>query len=127
MTDLIELFLNKKNVFAVIGVSNNLLKYGRKVYDDLKIQKYKVYPINPTENFIANDKCYSDLRNLPQTPDVVVFVVPPSITEKVLLECNKLGINKIWLQPGSESEKAINFCKQKNISCLHNQCVMLNL
>ena len=36
----------------------------------------------------------------------------------------QLNINKIWMQPGSESDKAIEMCKQNNIKCTHNSCIM---
>ena len=118
-------FLDKKNVFAVIGVSRNPEKYGNKVYNDLRNSGYKVYPINPNVDRIGEGKCYHALKDLPTKPDVVDLVVPSKITEKIVEDCKKLGINKVWMQPGSESEKAINFCKDNNIKVLHGVCVMV--
>ena len=126
-TDKIKKFINKKNIFAVIGVSKNINKYGRKVFDDLKKYGYKVFPINPKEDFILENKCYKNLKSLPIKPDVVSFVIPPAIGIKVIKECNELGIDKVWLQPGSESNDIIEYCKNNNIECLHDQCVLLNL
>ncbi len=125
--NIIEKFINKNNIFAVVGVSKDETKYGRKVFDDLKNAGYKAYPVNPKLEFILEDKCYASLKDLPVKPDVVSFVVSPKVVESVIIECKELGINKIWLQPGSESEKVINYCKDNNIECLHNQCIMLNL
>ena len=125
MKNLINEFLDKKNVFAVIGVSRNPEKYGSKIYIDLKKAGYKVYPINPNADEIFGDKCYSELKNLPIKPDVLDLVIPPKITEKIVEDCKKLNINKVWMQPGSESEKAINFCKSNNIKVLHGVCVMV--
>ncbi len=125
MRDLINKFLDKKNVFAVIGISRNPEKYGSKVYKDLKKSGYEVYPINPKIERIYGDKCYPALTNLPSKPDVVDIVVPPKITENIVQECKKLGINKVWMQPGSESEKAIEFCKKNKIQVLHGVCVMI--
>jgi len=45
--ELIKAFLNRKNVFAVVGASRDPGKYGYKVYDDLKNAGYQVYPVNP--------------------------------------------------------------------------------
>jgi len=123
--NLIKEFLNKKNIFAVVGVSRNPGKYGSKVYNDLKNSGYEVYPVNPNVNEIFRDKCYPDLDNLPVKPDIVDIVVPPKITEKIVKSCKKLGINKVWMQPGSESERAIKFCKQNDIKVLHGLCVMV--
>ena len=93
----IKEFLNKKNIFAVVGVSENPKKYGYKVYQNLKKAGYKVYLINPNTDKISGDKCYSKLSGLPIIPNVVNIVVPPKITEEIVKECKKLGINKIWI------------------------------
>ena len=118
-------FLKKENIFAVIGVSRNKEKYGYKVYYDLKDAGYKVYPINPTTNKINNEKCYPSLNKLPEKPDVVVTVIPPEITYKIVEKCKELNIDKIWMQPGSESEKSIDFCKKNNIKVIYSACIMI--
>lgn len=125
MEELIEKFLDSKNVFAVIGVSRDPEKYGHKVYKDLKKAGYTVYPINPKAESIDGDKCYNSLRELPERPDVVDIVVPPKITERIIKECKELGIKRVWMQPGSESEEAISFCKENNIEVVHSVCVMV--
>lgn len=125
MEKLIEKFLDKKNIFAVVGVSRNPEKYGYRVYKDLKQAGYTVYPINPEADMIDNDRCYNSLKVLPKRPDVVDIVVPPNITEKIVKECKELGIKKVWMQPGSESEKTIDFCKKNHIEIIYNACVMV--
>lgn len=124
---MIKELLDKKNVFAVVGVSRDTAKFGRKVFDDLKKSNYEVYPINPKIEGIGEDKCYPDLSSLPVKPDVVVFVVPPKIAQGIIVKCKELNIDKIWLQPGSESEEVTRFCEKNGMKCLYNQCVILNL
>lgn len=125
--NLIEGFLEKSNVFAVVGVSRNPDKYGYKVWKDLKESGYEVYPVNPNASEIEGEECYGSLRDLPEKPDVVDIVVPPKITEKVVKQCDEIGINKVWMQPGSESERAREFCERNSIEVLLNMCVMRNL
>ncbi len=123
--NIIDDFLEKKNVFAVIGVSRDVTKYGRKVFDDLRGSGFKVFPLNPKADIIDGQKCYASLEDLPVIPDVVVFVVPPVVGEKLVIKCKKLGIKNIWLQPGSESETLIKYCSDNSINCVHDQCVMI--
>ena len=122
---LIKEFLDTKNVFAVIGASNNTEKYGHKIYFDLKHAGYTVYPVNPHSPDISGDQCYPNLQKLPVLPDVVDLVVPPKVTEATVKECQTLGIKKIWMQPGSESDEAISFCHENNMKVLHDVCVMM--
>jgi predicted CoA-binding protein len=125
--ELINEFLKKKNIFAVIGVSKESEKYGNKIFFDLKRAGYSVYPVNPNASSISGNKCYPSLRDLPVLPDVVDIVVPPKITEKTVKECKELEIDKVWMQPGSESEDAISFCRRNNILVLYGICVMLEM
>jgi len=122
---LIKSFLNKKNVFAVVGASRNPKKYGHQVYRNLRSAGYRVYPVNPNADEVLGDKCYPSLEDLPVKPDVVDVVVPPNVTEEVVKTCKKLGISKVWMQPGSESEEAINFCKENGIEVVYGVCVMI--
>ncbi|MBC7105282.1 MAG: CoA-binding protein, partial [Firmicutes bacterium] len=33
-------------------------------------------------------------------------------------------IERIWLQPGAESEAAIKFCQEQGLKVVHSLCVM---
>jgi predicted CoA-binding protein len=121
---LIRRFLDKKNVFAVVGASREPQKYGHQVYRDLRNAGYKVYAVNPNANEVMGDKCYPSLDALPAKPDVVDVVVPPKITEQIVETCKELGITKVWMQPGSESELAIKFCEENGIEIVHGVCIM---
>ena len=124
---MINEFLDKKNKIAVIGVSENPEKYGNKVFMDLVNAGYDVYAVHPMGGEILGHKRYHNLRELGFVPDVVSVVVPPAATEKIVEECKELGVDKVWMQPGSESEKAIKFCEDNNIKVLHESCIMINL
>ena len=123
--ELIKEFLDKRNVFAVVGASRDPQKYGFQVYRDLKNAGYEVYPVNPNADDILGDKCYPSLESLPKKPDVVDVVVPPKVTENAVETCKRLGIVKVWMQPGSESEKSIKFCEENGLQTVHGVCVMI--
>jgi len=122
---LIMAFLDRKNMFAVVGASRDSKKYGHQVYRDLRNAGYRVYPVNPNVNEVLGDKCYPSLEALPVRPDVVAVLVQPKVTESVVKNCKKLEIKKVWMQPGSESEAAISFCKENGMDVVHGVCVMV--
>jgi len=122
--DLILKFLDKKNVFAVVGASKDPEKYGHRVYRDLRDAGLKVYPVNPNADKVQGDKCYPNLEALPMKPDVVDIVVPPKVTVEVVKTCKKLGIMKLWMQLGSESQEAINYCRKNGIDVIYGICIM---
>jgi predicted CoA-binding protein len=112
--------------FAVIGASNNPEKYGNQIFKNLKKRGYEVYPVNPGLEELEGTKCYPSLEKVPVKVDVVDFVVPPGVTETVLEDCPRLGLDRIWLQPGSESDAAIEYCHKNNLKVVHGVCVMMN-
>lgn len=125
MEDLIKEFMAKKK-FAVIGATDNAEKYGNRIFKNLISRGYEVYPVNPNLKEIEGVKCYPSLSDIPVKVDVVDFVVPPKVTESILKECKKLGLDHIWLQPGSESDAAIAFCRDNKLKVVYGTCVMLN-
>jgi len=125
MEELIKEFMAQKS-FAVIGATDNPEKYGNKIFKNLTRRGYEVYPVNPNLKEIEGIKCYPSLADIPVKVDVVDFVVPPPVTEATLKECKKLGLDHIWLQPGSESDAAIAFCQDNNLKVVYDTCVMIN-
>ncbi|MCD4705781.1 CoA-binding protein [bacterium] len=117
--------LNKNYIYAIIGASNDKQKYGYKVLEDLKNLGFKVVPINLESKEILGLKVYKNILDISFKIDVAIFVVPPSVTEKILQDVKKLKINKAWMQPGSESDKAIQYCRNNNIQCIHNACIII--
>ncbi|AHB41333.1 hypothetical protein P148_SR1C00001G0542 [candidate division SR1 bacterium RAAC1_SR1_1] len=117
--------IDKNFMYAVVGASANPEKYGNKIFQDLLSGGYKVVPINPNEQKILGSTSYPSLSEIPFSIDVVIFVVPPIITEKIIDEAIGLGINNIWMQPGSESDVAIQKCLQHGVTIVHNSCIMI--
>ncbi|MEI7528538.1 MAG: CoA-binding protein [Elusimicrobiota bacterium] len=92
---------------AVVGVSGDASKYGHKIFRDLLKAGYPVKGVNPKGGTVLGKALYKSLAEIENKPDLVITVVPPAVTEKVVEECNRLGIKTLWLQPGSESREAL--------------------
>lgn len=118
--------LMKKKIWAVVGATTDKDKYGYKIYKELKEAGYKVYPISPKYEEIDGDKAYKSLRDLPEKPEVVDFVVNPKIGIGIVKECAQLGIENIWLQSGTVSEEILEFAKEKGINAVE-ACVLVAL
>ena len=125
MQELITEFMAQKK-FAVVGATDNPEKYGNRIVKNLKARGYTVFPVNPRLAEVEGLACYPGLAAVPEKPDVVDFVVPPAATEKTLADCVRLGLDRIWLQPGSESEAALAFCREHKLKVVHDVCVMMN-
>lgn len=115
----------KLQPWAIVGVSEDTSKYGNKIYRDLKAAGYNVYGVNPKLSTVLGDPCYANLSALPQKPAVVNLVIPPQVAAGVIEECRALGINRVWFQPGAESDEAIALAQSYGIHVLANACIMI--
>jgi predicted CoA-binding protein len=120
----VEDFLGQRTL-AVVGASRDEKKFGNKVYKDLIRKGYQTYPVNPKADEIDGQPCYPDLGALPEAVDGVVFVVPPAQTEQVVRQAAELGISRVWMQQGSESEDALRFCEENDISTVSGECILM--
>jgi predicted CoA-binding protein len=120
-----EGFLDKKKSIAVVGVSSDPTKYGHKVFFDLLGKGYRVYAVHSDGGEVNGHTRYVHIGDVPEVPSVVTTVVPPAVTEKIVHECKELGIKNVWMQPGSESDMAIEYCKKEGIDVVARMCVMV--
>ncbi len=121
---LISDFVNRR-VWAVVGASQDRSKFGNRVYRSLRDAGYTVYPVNPKGGELEGAVVYPTLADLPQQPEVIDFVVPPPVTQQVVKEAHKLGLTRIWMQPGAESEAAIAYCVEHGMQVVHDACAMV--
>lgn len=96
-----------QKLVAVVGVSENRDKYGWKVYQNLQRRGYGVLAVNPNHQTINGDKCYASVGDLPAGVGLVVTVVPPLVTRRVVREGLAAGLKRFWMQPGSEDVEAV--------------------
>ncbi len=121
----IEDFVSRR-CWAVVGVSDDPEKYGHKVFAVLLGSGYEVYGVNPKNGVVLGETIYPRLSDLPHQPEVVNLVVPPAVTEAVVKECAELGITRVWMQPGAESQAAIDFCRSRGIEVVWDACAMVH-
>lgn len=65
------------------------------------------------------------MGELSEHVDIVIFAVPPQVVVSILPDVVKKGIKKIWMQPGSESKEAVQFCKEHEIEYSTIDCIMV--
>lgn len=114
----------KNKLIAVVGVSTDSNKYGYKVFKDLFENDYSVSGVNINGGVALGQTLYKTLSELAKVPDIVITVVPPAATEQIVEECHKLGIKEIWMQPGSESQAAIDKAKSYGMKVTSRACFM---
>lgn len=116
-------FLSEK-CLAVVGVSQKA-RFGNVVFRELRHKGYRVYPVSRTAEKADGERCFRTLDDLPEKVGGVVAVVPPIETEKLVADCARLGIRRLWMQQGAESAAAIRLAEERGLAAVHGACVLL--
>lgn len=124
MTNDKEAFVAEKSL-AIVGVSRTR-GFGNTLFKHLKRKGYRVFPVNARAETVEGEPCYRRLDDLPEPVGGVVTVVPPAETEKVAQDCARLGIRRMWMQQGSESPAAIALCRDRGITEVHGECLLMH-
>lgn len=127
MNNSIQLFLSSP-AFGVAGASSNRDKFGNKVLRCYLQHHKRAYPINPNEANIEGIPTVKHVDELPKEVQSLSIITPPPITEKIVEQAIKKGIKNIWMQPGAESQTAIENCKAHNINVIAGgPCILVEL
>lgn len=117
--------INKEKKITIFGVSRDPEKFGHKIFKDMIEAGYDVSGVGIREGEVSGKKVYKDLDQLGFVPDLVISVVPPKHTLALLEKCKQLNIKEIWMQPGSESEEAIEKASSYGMDVVSNACFMI--
>ncbi len=119
-------FLAHKRV-AVTGVSRHPKDHGSNVvYKRLRERGYEVFAVNPNAEEVEGDRCYHDLRSIPDGVEAVVIATSPKIAEQAMHECVELGIKHVWMHRGpghgSVSAVATDYGRQHGVAVIDGGC-----
>lgn len=120
-------YLKTNPGIALIGATNDSSKYGNMIFCDLRDKGYTVWPVNPRATTVEGEKAYRDLESLhaDHTVGLLVYVIPPRLTLESLKDAARLGLKKVWVQPGAGDEAVRSFLETNGFQFLMDACVMV--
>jgi uncharacterized protein len=125
--DSIQRFLESA-AFGVVGASPRRHKYGNKVLRCYQQSGRRAIPVNPREPEIEGAVCVASVLDLPDDVQSISVITPPPVTERVVEEAIRKGIEHVWMQPGAESERAVAACEAAGINVIADgSCVLVVL
>jgi acetyl coenzyme A synthetase (ADP forming)-like protein len=132
----LESFFNPQSI-AIVGASRQKSKVGYEILANTVKAGYKggIFPVNPNTDTIEGLKCYPDLESIPDTPDLVIIVVPAKIVPPVMQQCAKVGVKSVIIitagfrevgEEGRALEKqVVQIAKQAGIRVIGPNCLGL--
>lgn len=114
--------------YAVAGASVDRHKYGNKVLRCYLQHGKKVIPVNPKDAQVEGITSVASVLDLPDEVKSLSIITPPSVTEIIVGEAIQRGIENIWMQPGAESSRAIEMCRERGINVIADgSCILVVL
>lgn len=132
----LESFFNPQSI-AIVGASRQKSKVGYEILANIIKAGYKggIFPVNPNTDTIEGLKCYPDLESIPDTPDLVIIIVPAKIVPPVMQQCAKVGVKSVIIitagfrevgEEGRALEKqVVQTAKQAGIRIIGPNCLGL--
>lgn len=123
----IDTFLSAP-AFAVVGASDRPHKYGHRCYVCYLQNGRKAYPVNPRLQTILGNPVYADLHSLPEKVQSISVITPPAVTETLVDEAIAAGVKNIWMQPGAESDAAVQKAEAAGLNVIYGgPCLLVTL
>jgi predicted CoA-binding protein len=122
--DPVERFLTS-SAYGVVGASPRRHKYGNKVLRCYQQNGRRAVPVNPREQVIEGAACVASVLDLADDVRSISIITPPAVTERVVEEAIRKGIQHVWMQPGAESERAVAACEAAGINVIADGSCLL--
>lgn len=110
------------NNWVVVGKVLDPQKYPYKIMRSLERGDINVKGVYPKD---TTGEVYKSLKEVPYKIDVIDLCITPSLGIDVIKEAKEIGINKVLIQPGAESEEILNFCKNEGITAIEGCALVL--
>src|ERR1017187_7431166 len=122
---IIQDFLAQKRI-AVVGVSHDPKDFSRGLFRTLCARGYDAVAVNPELESVDDAPCFATLDEVIPPVDGVLVMTSPAVTDKVVRQCEHLGIPRVWMYraagDGAVSPQAVEFCEEHGIKVVRGEC-----
>jgi predicted CoA-binding protein len=117
--------LLRSRTLAVVGLS---AQWHRPSYFAAKYMRdhgYRIFPVNPRYDEVLGQRCYPDLRSVPEPIDIVDCFRKseeiPAIAEAAIA----VGAKVLWMQLGIVNDEAAQRASAAGLDVVVNHCVKI--
>src|SRR5512147_2474599 len=93
MSNDLEGFFHPKTV-ALIGATDNPLKPGAAILENLSHYRGAVFPVNPKHQTLLGRRCYPSVASVPDEIDLAIVALPAGLVEQELARLHDKGVRR---------------------------------
>jgi uncharacterized protein len=117
-----ELLASAKTI-AVIGLSSKPYRASFGVSETLQSSGYRIFPVNPNEEEVLGEKCYSRLEDIPEKIDIVDIFRRPEFVPEIVDAAIRIGARAVWMQEGVEDETSAERARRAGLFVIMDNCI----
>jgi predicted CoA-binding protein len=108
------------HTIAVVGVSTNPNKDSHMVAAYLKKHRYRMIPVNPGADEVLGEKCYPDLKSIPEPVDMVDVFRRPEFLPEIAEQAVAIHAKVLWMQKGISNEEAARIAREGGLTVIED-------
>ena len=117
--------LKQSHTIAVVGLSANWYRPSFFAAKYMQEHGYRVIPVNPAYEEVLGEKCYPNLKAIPEKIDIVDCFRKSQDIEPIAKEAIEIGAKVLWMQLGVMNEKAAKMARDAGLEVVQDRCVKI--
>ena len=117
--------LLRSRTLAVVGLS---AQWHRPSYFAAKYMRdhgYRIFPVNPRYDEVLGQRCYPDLRSVPEPIDIVDCFRKAEEIPAIADAAIAVGAKVLWMQLGIVNDEAAQRASAAGLDVVMNRCVKI--
>ena len=117
--------LKENHTIAIVGLSADWYRPSYFAAKYMQEHGFRIIPVNPKYTEILGEKCYPDLKSIPEKVDMVDVFRKSADCAPIALEAVAIGAKTLWLQIGVENDAARDTAESAGLEFVQNRCVKI--
>ena len=117
--------LKENHTIAIVGLSADWYRPSYFAAKYMQEHGFRIIPVNPKYTEILGEKCYPDLKSIPEKVDMVDVFRKSADCAPIAKEAVAIGAKVVWLQLGVENDEAKAITESGGLAFVQNRCVKI--
>ena len=117
--------LKDNHTIAVVGLSADWYRPSYFAAKYMQDHGFRVIPVNPKYDEILGEKCYPDLKSIPEKVDIVDVFRKPDDCVPIAHDAVAIGAKVLWLQIGVINDEAARVAEAGGLEVVMDRCVKI--
>ncbi len=117
--------LKDNHTIAVVGLSADWYRPSYFAAKYMQEHGFRIIPVNPKYPEILGERCYPDLKSIPEKVDIVDVFRKSEDCAPIARDAAAIGAKALWLQIGVMNDEARQIADTAGMDFVQNRCVKI--